>query len=80
MLIGHRGGWNGSAWAGVGLSAQGAQQSMAMGEAMMQLQNKKMLDSMRQQLDMAVMTLIRSLCEAMSKVVKSAGEGVKNLA
>jgi hypothetical protein len=80
MLIGHAGGWSGSAWAGVGLSAQGAQQSMAMGEAMMQLQNKKQLDSIKQQLDLAVMTLIRSLCEALSKVVKSAGEGVKNLA
>jgi hypothetical protein len=80
MLMGPAGGSNGSAWAGVGLSAQGALQSMAMGEAMMKLQNKKQLDSIKQQLDMAVMTLIRSLCEALAKVVKSAGEGVKNLA
>ncbi|HYE39940.1 MAG TPA: hypothetical protein VEB23_08415 [Ramlibacter sp.] len=80
MLMGHATGWNGAGWAGVGLSAQGAGQSMALGEAMMQLQNKKILDSIKQQLDMAVMTLIRSLCEALSKVIKSAGEGVKNLA
>ena len=79
MLIGQTGGMNGAGWAGAGRSAHGAQQSMAIGEAMMKLQNKKMLDSMKLQLEMAVMTLIRSLCEALSKVIKSAGEGVKNL-